>query len=148
MGINTNEHFSRVILGFVVENYENPPNHSNFETTWLHDAFDFFNVQASYDYLLPELRPFRGSKRRGNRGTRLEIARESVFENGPGRSGDVHRHHIGAGFLLASGNPDFKYALLISVHGRLAVSRGLLRRLGRSGVRHTCCGKHTKHCDT
>ena len=70
--------------------YGNSRNRSNFETTWLHDAFDFSNVQTSYDYLLPELRPFPGSIRRGNRGTRLEIARESVFENGSGRPGDVH----------------------------------------------------------
>ena len=35
-----------------------------------------------------------------------------------------HSIHIGAGFLLESENPDFWYALQISVHGRLVVSRG------------------------
>ena len=79
------------MLGFGVEIYGNPRNHSNFEPTQLDDGFDFFNVQTSYDYLLPELRPFPESIHRGNRGTRLEIARERAFENGSGRSGDVHR---------------------------------------------------------
>ena len=76
--------------------YGNSRNHSNFETPWLHDAFDFFNVQTSYDYLLPELRPFPGSIHRGNRGTRLEIARECAFENGSDRSGDVRRPNMGS----------------------------------------------------
>ena len=57
-------------------------NHLNFETMQLRDADEFGNFETCYDYLLPELRPFPGSIRRGNRGSRLEIARESAFENG------------------------------------------------------------------
>ena len=58
---------------------------------------------------------------------------------------------IGAGFLLESENPYFEYALQISVHGRFVVSRRLLVRPGRSGMRHTtiqCVVANTLNTET
>ena len=78
-------------LGFGVENLENPRNHPIFETTQLHDAFEFGNFEVCYHYVLRELRSFPGSIRPENRRTQLEIAGESAFDLDFGRSGNAHR---------------------------------------------------------